>query len=289
MKLDTTPKTRTERTAYLAEALDGLYSGEAQPATTEGGRRAALSRLQQFDPTTYAKTRNHTIRRGVSHLSPYIRHGVLSLAELRDYVLTRYGQNDGTTKFVNELGWRVFWQLVYAELGNKIYEEQEQPKFTRSPRRRRDLPADILNAETGLVCIDESLRELYTEGYMHNHARMWFAAYLQHWRKEHWLDGAELFYQHLLDGDPASNTLSWQWVGSTFSHKPYYFNRQNVEKFSGGAYCRECPLADQGCPFDDSYENLARQLFGMTQDELNGDRGKGSKSSKGSQGPKRRR
>ena len=69
---------------------------------------------------------------------------------------------------------------------------------------------------------------------------------------------AEIAY--LLDGDPASNNLAWQWVASTFSHKPYIFNRENLERFSEGVYCRGCPLRDS-CPFDDSYEALSAQLF----------------------------
>lgn len=275
MQLATQHPTRAERIAYLAEALRGLYQGEPTAASTEGGRTAALARLQAFDVQRYADTRNHTTRRGVSALSPYIRHGVLSLAEIRDYVITRFGTGPSVAKYVNELAWRHFWQLVYADLGEKIHHDIEPPKFRRKGNgKRRFLPDDILTANTGLVCIDESLRELYREGYMHNHARMWVAAYLQHWRGEDWRDGAALFYQHLLDGDPASNSLSWQWVGSTFSHKPYYFNRQNVEKFSGGAYCRACPLATGGCPFDASYDELAHTLFGVSQDELNGERGR---------------
>ncbi len=271
MQIDIINGSRQERVAYLAQALAGLYTGAAEPAPTVGGRQAALQRLQAFDGHTYAATRNQTVRRGVSALSPYIRHGVLGLAELRDYVLVTWGHSASTTRFVNELAWRAFWQQVYAEKGNQIYAEIEGPKYPRAERTRRGaagLPADILSASTGLVCIDEALRELYQQGYMHNHARMWFAAYLQHWRGEHWRDGADLFYQHLLDGDPASNTLSWQWVGSTFSHKPYYFNRENVEKFSDGAYCARCPLAQGGCPFDASYEHLALHLFGLSADEL---------------------
>jgi deoxyribodipyrimidine photo-lyase len=272
MKLtSTTQTTHEERAAYLAQALDGLYTGPAQPASTMGGRREALERLKQFDPQGYAQTRNHAVQRGVSALSPYIRHGVLSLVELRDYILTRYGTSRDTVKFVNELAWRVFWRLVYDELGDRIYRDIEPPITPRPPVRSQShhaLPDDITSASTGLVCIDESLHELFTEGYMHNHARMWFAAYLQHWRGEDWRAGAALFYQHLLDGDPASNTLSWQWVGGTFSHKPYYFNRQNVEQFSDGVYCARCPLADGGCPFDASYEELAQRLFGMAPNEL---------------------
>lgn len=261
MKLRTDLPTRDAQAAYLAVALAGLYRGPATPAPTVGGRAAALERLRSFDPRTYAATRNDVIRRGVSALSPYIRHGVLSLPELRDYLITTYGAGPGVAKFVNELAWRAFWQLLYAALGERIEQDLEPPKYPM--RRRPDLPADVETGTTGLPCIDTALAELFATGYLHNHARMWVAAYLQHWRGVDWRAGAALFYRHLLDGDPASNNLSWQWVGGLFSRKPYFFNRQNVDRFSGGRYCADCPLATGGCPFDATYEDLSRELFGV--------------------------
>ncbi len=271
MHLRTDLTTREAQAAYLADALAGLYSGPPTPSPIRGGRRAALRRLRAFDARQYARARNDVARRSVSMLSPYVRHGVLTLAEVRDSVLSRFGFSPDTEKFVNELAWRAFWQLVYAQLGERIHQDIEPPK-ARARAPRQSLPSAVINAETGLACIDESLRELYTTGYMHNHARMWVAAYIQHWLGVDWREGADLFYRHLLDGDPASNSLSWQWVGSTFSHKPYIFNRQNVERFSGGVFCARCPLAAGGCPFDDSYENLAQRLFGMSLAELEGRR-----------------
>jgi deoxyribodipyrimidine photo-lyase len=270
MQLRTNLATRAERAAHLAQAMAGLYSGPAEPSPTIGGRSAALERLRAFDVRDYARARNDVLRRGVSALSAYIRHGALGLSELRDYILARYGDGPGPAKFVNELGWRAFWQQVYAELGDRVGQDVEQPRHRRRPPAARSLPDDVAQASTGLACIDESLRELFATGYMHNHARMWLAAYLIHWRGVDWRAGAELLYRHLLDGDPAANSLSWQWVGGTFSHKPYFFNRQNVERFSDGGYCRGCPLAGGGCPFDDSYENLAQQLFGVPLDILEG-------------------
>tara|TARA_B100001778_G_C17974673_1_gene356386 strand:- start:148 stop:504 length:357 start_codon:yes stop_codon:yes gene_type:complete len=86
------------------------------------------------------------------------------------------------------------------------------------------------------------------------------AAWLVHWRHVHWKAGADWFLEHLLDGDPASNHLSWQWIASTFSHKPYFFNRDNLERYSGGHFCKSCSSADQ-CPFDASYEQLETTLF----------------------------
>ena len=97
-------------------------------------------------------------------------------------------------------------------------------------------------------------------GWLHNHARMWMAAYIIHWRRIRWQAGAKWFLEHLLDGDPASNNMSWQWVASTFSHKPYFFNRENLERYTNGVYCRECPLYGH-CDFEGSYEQIEQRLF----------------------------
>jgi deoxyribodipyrimidine photo-lyase len=90
------------------------------------------------------------------------------------------------------------------------------------------LPDDVRCGATGVPAIDQAIRQLYFNGYVHNHARLWLASYLVHLRKVHWRVGAEWMYSHLLDGDIASNHLSWQWVAGTSSSKPYLFNAANV-------------------------------------------------------------
>ena len=82
---------------------------------------------------------------------------------------------------------------------------------------------------------DAWVAELKHTGYLHNHARMWLASYVVHLRKVHWRAGADWLYAHLLDGDLASNHLSWQWVAGTGSHKPYLFNAENVARIAHSA------------------------------------------------------
>jgi deoxyribodipyrimidine photo-lyase len=81
-----------------------------------------------------------------------------------------------------------------------------------------------------------------------------------HWRRVRWQAGARWFLQHLLDGDPASNNLSWQWIASTFSHKPYFFNKENLQRYTNNMYCEHCPLRN-ACPLDGTYEDIGAQLF----------------------------
>jgi deoxyribodipyrimidine photo-lyase len=100
--------------------------------------------------------------------------------------------------------------------------------------------------------IDQAVRALYTDGYVHNHARMWLASYVVHLRKVHWRAGADWLYAHLLDGDLASNHLSWQWVAGTGSHKPYLFNAENVQRYA------DAPWHSAGTVIDASYDALDR-------------------------------
>jgi deoxyribodipyrimidine photo-lyase len=106
--------------------------------------------------------------------------------------------------------------------------------------------------------MDAFIADLLTSGYVHNHARMWLASYIVHHLKTDWREAADWFEAHLLDGDLASNHLSWQWVASTFSSKPYYFNKENLARYTGEKYCAGCTVH---CPFDASYETLQARLF----------------------------
>jgi deoxyribodipyrimidine photo-lyase len=247
---------RDELSAYLKQQFPQAQ-GELSP--TLGGVKAAEERLAAIDPARYAASRNY-LDGAVTRLSPYIRHGLISLPQAREAALAKAPKAD-CAKFVNELGWRDYWQRIWARDGDGIWEDSEDYK-TGILKYEHSLPDDILQAATGLPCIDGFIDELYTTGYLHNHARMWLAAYVVHWRRIRWQAGARWFLQHLLDGDPASNNLSWQWVASTFSHKPYFFNRENLEKYTAGDYCRTCPQRGR-CEFEGSYDQLERRLFGL--------------------------
>lgn len=273
---------RDELIAYVREQFPAAVDRDDHISQIVGGRQAAEAALEKVDPAQYAKSRNF-LNGKVTQLSPYIRYGVLSLAEVRDFALGKVQNPENSEKLINELGWRDYWQRLYAEKGDGIWKNQEEYKTgytaeTYTP----ELPTDVEEGTTGMVCIDSFSRQLREMGYLHNHQRMWLAAYLVHWRHVRWQTGAIWFLQHLLDGDPASNNLSWQWVASTFSHKPYFFNRENLEKYTNGLYCQECPLYGK-CDFEGSYEQIEQRLFPKAESF---DRSGGSRSF---QRPKKRR
>ncbi|WP_295953503.1 FAD-binding domain-containing protein [Rhodoferax sp.] len=190
---------------------------------------AAQARLKAVRPAEYARSRN-AIEGAVTGLSPYITHGLVTLPEVLADVAAQHRLDIGH-KLVFELGWREYFRHVWQHQGNGILQSLHEgllPKSAYAP----EMPADILQARTGIPAIDTAVRTLYATGYLHNHARMWLASYIVHIRKVHWCAGADWMIAHLLDGDLASNHLSWQWVAGTGSTKPYLFNAENVAKYS---------------------------------------------------------
>ncbi len=255
---DSLPTTFADRDELIAHvrALSPWAKGDASPIV--GGATAAQQRLQAIDPLRYAATRNFGDGK-VSRLSPYLRHGVLSLSAVRNAALGHVEEPSRILKFIQELAWRDFWQRIYAAHPEWIWQDIEPYKTGFIADDYADtLPQDIAEGRTGVACIDAFIAELIDTGYMHNHARMYVASYTVHARRVKWQAGADWFLHHLLDGDPASNNLSWQWVASTFSHKPYIFNLDNVTKYFG-AQVDTSPAANTA--LDASYDTLASLWF----------------------------
>lgn len=219
------------------------------PDAIEPTRAAALARIAAVRPAAYARTRN-SLDGAVSGLSPSLTHGIVSLPEVLAGVTARHPL-DVQHKFVFELGWRAFFRHVWAQRGDGILQSLHAGPLP-DDAYTSELPADVRRAATGVPVIDQAVRSLYATGTLHNHARMWLASYLVHLRKVHWRAGADWLIGHLLDGDLASNHLSWQWVAGTGSHKPYLFNADNVARYAPPAW------HSPGTVVDASYEALDR-------------------------------
>lgn len=239
---------------HKPEASDGVLfaddlisdAGLGAPEPTLAAARARISAVR---PAAYARTRN-ALNGAVSGLSPYITHGFVTLAEVVAGVSAR-GALDVQHKFVYELGWREFFRHVWQHRGDAILRSIHEGPLPEEVYAK-ELPADIRQGATGVPVVDMAVRELYATGTLHNHARMWLASYVVHLRKVHWRAGADWLYAHLLDGDLASNHLSWQWVAGTGSSKPYVFNAENVARYAPPAW------HSSGSVIDTSYESLDR-------------------------------
>lgn len=245
------PSERNERLHYIKRMMPAA-NGPDLAHEWAGGRLGAFKKLNSIDALAYARNRDF-LNGSVTHLSPYLRHGCLTLNEAFHSVKNRFGLD--AEKLLIELAWRDFWRLVWKAKGSAIYSEMEPPKVAIGYAPLSD---GVLQGKTGLPCMDAFIHELFSSGYLHNHARMWLASYIVHHLKIDWRAAADWFEAHLLDGDIASNHLSWQWVASTFSSKPYYFNKENLARYTGENYCASCQVK---CPFDDTYEALEKRLF----------------------------
>ena len=167
-------------------------------------------------------------------------------------------------KFVFELGWREYFRHVWAFRGKEIFESLRKGLLPQTSYSAL-LPDDIRQAATGVPVIDMAVRTLYATGYLHNHARMWLASYIVHVRKVDWRIAADWLYGHLLDGDLASNHLSWQWVAGTGSSKPYLFNADNVARYAPASWHSPGSVIDQ---LYEALDRLARQPMRRARTEL---------------------
>ena len=210
--------------------------------------QAAHERLSLVDPKHYAYSRND-LTGAVSYLSPYLTHGFLSVPDVASVMYHRH-RLGLQHKFMMELGWREYYQHVHQHLGEAGIVASLHEGVLPESAYHTKLPDDVRHACTRVPVIDQAVSTLYASGYLHNHARLWLASYLVHLRKVHWRVAADWLYGHLLDGDLASNYLSWQWVAGTGSNKPYLFNADNVEKFAPS------PWHSPGTLLDTSYETL---------------------------------
>ena len=222
---------------------------------------AARARIGAVRPAAYERTRN-SLDGAVSGLSPYITHGFVALAEVLAGVAARHAL-PVQHKFVCELGWRGYFRHVWQHRGDAILRSLHEGPLP-DDTYTRELPTDVREGCTGVSVVDEAVRALYATGMLHNHARMWLASYVVHVRKVQWRCAADWLYGHLLDGDLASNHLSWQWVAGTGSRKPYLFNAENVARYAPPAW------HSPGSVLDTSYEaldRLARQPARRPSDE----------------------
>ena len=204
--------------------LKTLPQGQGQRVISKNYEQLE-SYILSIDASRYASERNFL--GGSTQLSEYITRGVISLPRVRELLLERNKPYD-CAKLIQELAWREYWQRVWYDKGSAIFDyirPQAEP-------RRSGLPAAILSAETGIRALDDGLRQLYETGYIHNHLRMWLAGLICNVARCDWRIGADWMISHLIDGDYASNHLSWQWVAGSYTGKQYLPQQDNINTFT---------------------------------------------------------
>lgn len=236
----------------------------------QANARAASQQLANFVPhagPAYTQHRNYDggpdNRKNLSMLSPWIRIRLLSEWTVIKAVLAHHPQHL-CSKFIDEIFWRCYWKS-WLECHPSVWQAYlAQLDTDRRDFANNQLYIDCCQACAPIACINTWLKELKTTGYLHNHARMWFASIWIHTLKLPWTLGAHLFLQHLLDGDPASNTLSWRWVAGLHTQgKHYLASADNIEHFTHGRIRVSEPLAQKAVAY--SWEPIHYQAYQPTQ------------------------
>ena len=142
-------------------------------------------------------------------------------------------------KFIQEVLWRTYWK-GWLEARPDVWTRFQTDRDAARDGLAADAATAIHDAEagtTGIEGFDDWARELVQTGYMHNHARMWFASIWIFTLRLPWVLGADFFLRHLVDADPASNTLSWRWVaGLQTRGKTYLATTSNIERYTDGRF-----------------------------------------------------
>lgn len=230
----------------------GSFLNPPQPT-----RHAALDHLRRISGKLgrqYAKTRNFDFGAGrhksVTTLSPWIRHRLLLEEEAVSAALSTHGFVHAE-KFIQEVFWRTYWK-GWLEMRPQVWRDfkaardQAWETWQNDEGYRR-----AIAGETEIECFNAWSRELQHTNYLHNHARMWFASIWIFTLQLPWSLGADFFLQHLLDGDAASNTLSWRWVGGMQTlGKTYLARAENISKYTAGRLNPTGMLAMDTPPID---------------------------------------
>lgn len=198
------------------------------PAT----RHEARQRLSEFlaeSAGNYAHFRNHVLpgHGNVSRLSPATRTRLLLETEICEAAREMFPPHQ-IEKFEQEVWWRLYWK-GWLEMRPSVWRDYQTDL---SGLEWSDRAREVAAGESGVAIMDHFAKELIETGYLHNHARMWWASFWIHVEKLPWQLGADFFLRHLLDGDPASNTLSWRWVAGLHTKgKSYLVRRSNLERY----------------------------------------------------------
>ncbi|MGY6536248.1 MAG: cryptochrome/photolyase family protein [Pararhodobacter sp.] len=236
-----------------------LGAGMARGATVVArhariGESAAQARAEAFLSSAvrdYADARDLPAEAGTSRLSENLTLGEIGprrlWARARMLMAVEPGHR-GAETFARELVWREFaHHLMYHT--PRLLSGNWRPEWDAFPWRGDSDDAEHWRrGMTGEPFVDAGMREMYVTGTMHNRARMIVASYLSKHLLTDWRVGLKWFEDCLIDWDPASNAMGWQWVaGSGPDAAPYFriFNpATQAEKFDKGARYRQRHIAE---------------------------------------------
>jgi len=223
-----------------ADPGDGIP--EAPRPLMAPGEGAAAERLESFLERVdrYPEERDRPDLDTTSRLSADLKFGTISP---RTVVRRVEGPGAGRAAFVRQLAWREFYAQLLAAFP-ETRRRAMRPEYDRVAWRR-DPEGFTAWAEgrTGYPIVDAAMRQLRTEGWVHNRTRMVAASFLVKDLLVDWRLGERHFLNWLVDGDVAQNVGNWQWVAGTGADAAPYFRvfnpvAQGIRFDPDGAYVR---------------------------------------------------
>ncbi len=193
------------------------------------GERAAQARLGAFmsgKVEDYGDARDIPGIDGTSNLSENLSLGEITPRQCWHAGLrAREEGKAGAQTFLQELVWREFaYHLMWHT--PRLLTRNWREEWDAFPWNEDERRAEVIawkRARTGIPFVDAAMRELQVTGRMHNRGRMIVASYLCKHLLCHWKIGMQWFEDQLIDWDPASNSMGWQWsAGSGPDATPYF-------------------------------------------------------------------
>ncbi|WP_299614533.1 deoxyribodipyrimidine photo-lyase [uncultured Tateyamaria sp.] len=193
------------------------------------GESAAQSRLGAFMASkvaSYNEGRDIPGEDRTSNLSENLALGEISPHQCWHAGVRALNEGkSGAEIFLKELVWREFaYHLMHHT--PRILDQNWKEDWDSFPWNEDAREAQVWawkKGRTGIRFVDAAMRELYVTGRMHNRGRMIVASYLCKHLMTHWRIGQQWFEDCLIDWDPASNAMGWQWsAGSGPDATPYF-------------------------------------------------------------------
>ncbi|MFP7675182.1 cryptochrome/photolyase family protein [Marivita sp. S0852] len=243
------------------------------------GEVAAQARLGAFVASKvadYDTTRDLPAVDGTSCLSENLALGEISPAQCWHAGQRAMEEGKaGAETFLKELVWREFaYHLMWHT--PRILDDNWREDWAAFPWNEDERKAEVKawkQGRTGIRFVDAAMREMYVTGRMHNRGRMIVASYLCKHLMCHWKIGLKWFEDCLIDWDPASNAMGWQWsAGSGPDATPYFrvFNPvTQLDKFDKDrAYVGRWIAEGYQTPHEDAlaYFEAIPRSWGMSAD-----------------------
>jgi len=236
-------------------------------------REQGIAKLKEFSEnhlSNYAKSRNFDYgpskRDNVSNLSKYITHRIIDEQEVIQTAHSKFAYIK-IEKFIQEVFWRTYWK-GWLEMRPRVWTSYIEDLKQLEKQKDSVEYQQAISGKTSIECFNDWANELIKYNYLHNHARMWFASIWIFTLKLPWQLGADFFLKHLLDGDAASNTLSWRWVaGLQTKSKNYLATKFNINTFSAKKY-EVLKLNDQASPL---FETTSFEIQPLHFDKVEND------------------